>query len=260
MAEPAATRNLTCPVGNSLAGSSSVALARFGISTTMLVPLTAGNNRLGAFGFSSVAPFDPSPAEWRSWSESPASSPSRSSPSSPSRKQSGSGTGCERCSTSRMRWCRSCRQTSCSLPYPAQLSKVIPHDFSVLTLRDETGGLEMVALHFTGAPLFEKEQGRINPEGMPTAEALATGKPVVVRDTDLARYTSPQYRRFVELGCKSACSVPLITSKGTLGTLEIARTTSDVWTDDDVEFLVQVADTDCHRRRECTLLSRTRRR
>ena len=35
----------------------------FGISTLVLVPLTTGNNRLGAFGFSSVAPFDPSPAE-----------------------------------------------------------------------------------------------------------------------------------------------------------------------------------------------------
>src|ERR1700719_1636959 len=31
----------------------------FGISTLMLVPLTAGENRLGAFGFSSVTPFNP---------------------------------------------------------------------------------------------------------------------------------------------------------------------------------------------------------
>ena len=61
------------------------------------------------------------------------------------------------------------------------------------------------------------------------------------RDVDLARYPSPEYRRFVELGCKSACSVPLVTSNGTLGTLEIARTTRDVWTDEDVDFLVQVA-------------------
>jgi formate hydrogenlyase transcriptional activator len=76
---------------------------------------------------------------------------------------------------------------------------------------------------------------------MPTAEALATGKPVLVRNTELARYNSPEYRRFVDLGCKSACSVPLITSKGTLGTLEIARTTSDGWPESDVDFLVQVA-------------------
>ena len=89
--------------------------------------------------------------------------------------------------------------------------------------------------------LFDKEQGHIDPEGMPSAEALATGKPVVVPDVDLAPYPSPEYRRFVELGCKSACSVPLVTSNGTLGTLEIARTTGDVWTDEDVDFLVQVA-------------------
>src|SRR5512132_3308332 len=35
----------------------------FNISTLMLVPLTAGNNRLGAFGLSSVTPLDPNPAE-----------------------------------------------------------------------------------------------------------------------------------------------------------------------------------------------------
>jgi len=35
----------------------------FGISTLILVPLTSGDNRLGAFGFSSVAPLDPTPAE-----------------------------------------------------------------------------------------------------------------------------------------------------------------------------------------------------
>jgi formate hydrogenlyase transcriptional activator len=76
---------------------------------------------------------------------------------------------------------------------------------------------------------------------MPTEEALATGNPVVVRDLNIAGYTSPQDRRFVDMGCKSACSVPLVTTNGTLGTLEIARTTGDVWTDDDVKFLVQVA-------------------
>jgi formate hydrogenlyase transcriptional activator len=118
---------------------------------------------------------------------------------------------------------------------------VIPHDFSVLLLRNETGGLEMVALHFTGAQLFDKEQGQINPEGTATAEALETGNPVVISEADLDRYSAPQYRRAAGLGCKSACSVPLVTSNGALGTLEIARTTGDGWTDEDVDFLVQVA-------------------
>jgi formate hydrogenlyase transcriptional activator len=76
---------------------------------------------------------------------------------------------------------------------------------------------------------------------MPAAEVLATGKPVVVRDVDLDRYTSPLVRSRVEAGCKSSCSVPLITGNGTLGTLELARSTVDPWTDEDIDFLVQVA-------------------
>jgi formate hydrogenlyase transcriptional activator len=213
----------------------------FGIGTTILVPLTSGNNRLGAFGFSSVAPFNPSPAEL-AFLERVASEFAVAVESFLAKQELVK----ER---DRLQTLFDITNALVSTLSPeqlfstisAQLSKVIPHDFSVLILRDETGALEMVALHFTGAPLFEKQQGRINAEGMPTAEALATGKPVLVRNTELARYNSPEYRRFVDLGCKSACSVPLITRKGTLGTLEIARTTSDVWPDTDVDFLVQVA-------------------
>jgi formate hydrogenlyase transcriptional activator len=120
-----------------------------------------------------------------------------------------------------------------------QLSKVIRHDFAVLTICDTEGGLEVVALHFTGPQLFDKEE-RYNPEGMPAEEALASGKPVIIRDTELIRYPSPEYARFVELGCRSACSLPLVTSNGTLGTLEIGSTTTGAWTDEDIEFLVQV--------------------
>src|SRR5579863_9865787 len=39
------------------------ARTEFGLSTFILVPLTSGDNRLGAFGFSSVAPYEPTPDE-----------------------------------------------------------------------------------------------------------------------------------------------------------------------------------------------------
>ncbi len=212
-----------------------------GISTTVLVPLTAGDNRLGAFGFSSVAPLHPSPAELafleRVASEFAVAVESFLARQEAVREQD------------RLRTLFDITNALVSRLSPdelfvaisEQLSRVIAHGFSVLTLLDETGRLEMVGLHFTGAQLFDKEQGHIDPEGMPSAEALATGKPVVVPDMALAHYASPEYRRFVELGCKSACSVPLVTSNGTLGTLEVGRTTADVWTDEDVDFLVQVA-------------------
>jgi len=230
------------PVQSETRWPEAVRLARnLGISTTVLVPLTAGDNRLGAFGFSSVARLDPSPAEI-AFLERVASEFAAAVESFLARQEAIR----ER---DRLRTLFDITNALVSKLFPnelvsaisAQLSRVIPHEFSVLMLRDETGGLEMVALHFTGAELFDKEQGHIDPEGMPSAEALATGKPVVVPDVDLAHYPSSEYRRFVELGCKSVCSVPLVTSNGTLGTLEIARTTRDVWTDEDVDFLVQVA-------------------
>jgi len=212
-----------------------------GVSAITLVPLTAGDNRLGAFGFGCLASYEPSPAEL-AFLERVACEFAVAVESFLARQEAVR----ER---DRLRTLFDITNALVSELSPdelahaisAQLAKVIPHKFSVLMLRDETGGLEMDALHFTGAPLFDKEQRHINPEGMPAEEALATGNPVIVYDADLDRYPSPELRRFVDMGCKSVCSVPLITRNGTLGTLDIARTTGDVWTDDDVEFLVQVA-------------------
>ena len=212
-----------------------------GISTTVLVPLTAGGNRLGAFGFSSAVPHNPTAVEL-AFLERVASEFAVAVESFLARQDAIR----ER---DRLRTLFDITNALVSKlstdelfsAISAQLSNVIRHDFSVLTFRDDTGRLEIAGLHFTGTPLFEKEKGYINPEGMPSAEALATGKPVLVPNLALASYSSPEYRRFVEMGCKSVCSVPLVTSNGTLGTLEIARITSDVWTDEDVDFLAQVA-------------------
>ena len=213
----------------------------FGISTLILVPLTAGNHRLGAFGFSSVAPLDPSPAEM-AFLERVASEFAVAVQSFLARQEAVR----ERDRVQTLFEITNALVSKLSVDelvsaISTQLLRVIPHDFSVLMLRHETGGLETVALHFNGTPLFDKEDVHISPEGMPADEAFATGKPVLVRNTDMERYSSPRFRRFVEMGCQSACSVPLVTSNGTLGTLEIARTTADVWTDEDVDFLVQVA-------------------
>ena len=213
----------------------------FGISTTVLVPLTAGNHRLGAFGFSSVAPFDPSAAEM-AFMERVASEFAVAVEAFLARQEAVR----ERDRLQTLFDITNALVSKLSVDelisaISEQLSRVIPHDFSVLMLRDEAGSLDMVGLNFTGAPIFNKEQERISPEGMPAEEVFATGKPVVVRDTDMDRYPSPRFRRFVEMGCKSACSVPLVTSNGTLGTLEVARTTAEVWTEEDVDFLVQVA-------------------
>jgi formate hydrogenlyase transcriptional activator len=213
-----------------------------GLHSLTLVPLTAGENRLGAFGFGRLAPFAPSREEL-AFLERVASEFAVAVESFLTRQDLVR----ER---DRLRTLFDITKALVSKLSPddlfaaisAQLSRVVRHDFAVLTLWNaKTRDLDTFALHFTGPPLFDREQSHVPPEGMPSAEALATGKPVVAHDTDMDRYPSPHYRRFVAMGCKSECSVPLITGNGTLGTLEIARTTDDVWTDSDVEFLVQVA-------------------
>jgi formate hydrogenlyase transcriptional activator len=213
----------------------------FGISTLLMVPLTTGNNRLGAFGFSSVAPLDPTAAEI-AFLERVASEFAVAVEAFLAKQQAVR----ER---DRLRTLFDITNALVSKLdrdqlFPAismQLSKLIPHDFALLTLCNHTGGLDVYELHCTYPPLMEALKGPIDPDGMPSAEALATGKPVVVRDTDVDCYRSPGFRRFVALGTKSACLVPLIARNRVIGMLDLGRTTDEVWTRDDIEFLMQVA-------------------
>ena len=186
------------------------------VAAVTLVPLTAGDHRLGAFGFGCLAPYEPSAAEL-AFLERVASEFAVAVESFLARQEAVK----ERDRLQTLFEITNALVSKLSLhelfsATAAQLSRVIRHDFSVLSLLDETGRLEMVGLHFTGAQLFDKEQEHINPEGMPSAQALATGKPVV-GDLDLDRYPSPHVRRFVDLGCKSGCSVPLSQAMARLG-------------------------------------------
>jgi formate hydrogenlyase transcriptional activator len=213
----------------------------FGISTLMLVPLTTGDNRLGAFGFSSVAPFDPSPAEIafleRVASEFAVAVESFLAKQEAVRERDRLRTLFDITDALVSKLDRDDLFSAIS----AQLSKLIRHDYALLTLCKQTGGLDVHALHCSRPQLVDLLKGPFDPAGMPTAEVLATGKPVVARDTDIDRYPSPNFRRFVALGTKSACLVPLIARDRTIGTLDLGRMNDDAWTPEDVEFLVQVA-------------------
>jgi formate hydrogenlyase transcriptional activator len=213
-----------------------------GLHSLTLLPLTVGENRFGAFGFGCLAPFTPTEEELaflkRATSEFAATVESFLARQDLLRERD------------RLRTLFDITKALVSKLSPdelfaeisVQLSRVIRHDIAVLTLWDEkTQEVDALGLHFAGPPLFDKEQARLRPEGMPTADAIASGKAVVAFDTDKGRYPSPHFARFVAMGCKSVCSVPLITGNGTLGTLEIVRTTNDIWTGSDVEFLAQVA-------------------
>jgi formate hydrogenlyase transcriptional activator len=214
----------------------------FGISTLILVPLTNGNNRIGAFGFSSVTPLNPSPHEL-AFLERVASEFAVAVESFLARQQAVR----ER---DRLRTLFEITNTLVSKlaqdelfpEISGQLSKVIPHDYALLALCNAAGGLDPYALHSARPQLAGLIKGPLDPVGMPAAEVLATGKPMVARNTDCDRYPNPNVRRLVSLGVKSACLVPLITRDRVIGTLDLLRMTDDAWIPDDLEFLSQVAN------------------
>ena len=213
----------------------------FNISTLMLVPLTTGNNRLGAFGFGSVALIEPSPAEIafleRVASEFAVAVEAYLAKQVAVRERDRLRTLFDITDALVSKLDRD--ELFCAIS--GQLSKVIRHDSALLTLCNETGSLDVYALHSTIPQLLEPLKGPFNPVGMPAEEVLATGKPVVAGEADVDRYPNPNFRRFLELGYKSICSVPLIARNRIIGTLALNRMTADPWSSEDVDFLVQVA-------------------
>jgi len=213
----------------------------FNISTLMLVPLTTGNNRLGAFGFSSVRPLHPNPAEiaflQRIASEFAVAVESFLAKQQAVRERDRLRTLFDITDALVARLDRDDLFSAIS----DQLSKLIRYDYALMTLRNNNGCLDVHALHSTGARVCDALKESFDPTGMPAEEVLATGKPVVAYAADIDRYPSPTFERFLTLGFKSICSVPLIARNHIIGTLALNRLTDDAWSSEDVEFLVQVA-------------------
>jgi len=217
--------------------------AEFGLSTLILVPLTAGENRLGAFGFTSVVPYEPSPAEMefleRVATEFAVAVEAFLSRQAAVRERDRLATlfDITNALVSKL------AADELFSAIGAQLSKIIRHDYSMLTVSNsENGQLDLYALHSTGLPFIDALKGPFDPSGMPATEVLATGKPVVAYATDIERYPSPIFGKFVALGFRSVCSLPLIAPNRTIGTLALCRMTEDLWSGEDIAFLVQVAN------------------
>jgi formate hydrogenlyase transcriptional activator len=213
----------------------------FGISTVILVPLTSGDNRLGAFGFSSMAPLDPGADEIafleRIACEFAVAVESYLAKRELVRERDRLRTvfDISNALVSRL------ELDDLFSAISEQLSRVIQHDDAMLTLRnEETKKLDLYALHTRSSHVMDAMKGPFDPTGMPAEEVLATGKAMAAYDTDIDRYPSPVFRHFVATGFKSICSVPLITRDRIIGLLALLRKTGGIWTADQVDFLSQV--------------------
>jgi formate hydrogenlyase transcriptional activator len=213
-----------------------------GIHALILVPLTNGDRRLGILGFGFMAPFQPD-GEALAFLQRVASEVAVSVDGYLTRQALLR----ER---DRMRVLFEITNALVSkLPMDdlfsaisGQLNRVVAHDFAAVTLLDKaTGEMHLKGLHSPGGIEFEPDETSGRPEGLPSGEALATGKPVVTTGVDFVRFPSPLYRKYADLGIHSSCSIPLAGANGMSGVLDLARMSGEPFTEDEVDLLVQVA-------------------
>jgi formate hydrogenlyase transcriptional activator len=76
--------------------------------------------------------------------------------------------------------------------------------------------------------------------GTPAGIVLETGKALVLEAEEIARF-DPKINPTLALGIKSACFLPLVARERLIGTLNVGRIPERAFTQDDVDFLRQVA-------------------
>jgi len=120
--------------------------------------------------------------------------------------------------------------------------RVVRQDYASVALYEEGNGC--LRLYAMDSPFGDE---LIAPDTVvPIAESAAgpaflKGETKVCNREELVAVGSPVMKRMVELGIQSFCSIPLITRKGKLGTLNLGSATNHAFAPQDISFLKQVA-------------------
>ena len=115
-------------------------------------------------------------------------------------------------------------------------------DLVSVSLRDAPSGkFRVYALDFPQSKGIVKEGQLISPVSV-VKGALERLKPVVVSTTDVSQFPQEVQGEFAAFeGAKSLCFIPLVNHGKALGMVVIGRTTEIPFTEEEIEFLTQVA-------------------
>jgi len=123
----------------------------------------------------------------------------------------------------------------------SNVRRVMRCDYTSVILPEPDGEqLRIYARDFSELPEPMAEELIVPRTGTPAGLVLETGKALILDAEELARF-DPKINPTLALGIKSACFLPLIARQRVLGTLNVGRFPEQAFTQDDVDFLRQVA-------------------
>jgi formate hydrogenlyase transcriptional activator len=120
------------------------------------------------------------------------------------------------------------------------LRKVLPVDYASLSLHERSS--DTMRIHLLDTPLPGLEVGTVLPaDDSLAAHAMRTGEVKFISRTDPEAHRSPVVKRMFDAGVQSGCCIPLISSNGTLGTLNLASRMENAFTHGHLDLLQQIA-------------------
>jgi formate hydrogenlyase transcriptional activator len=125
----------------------------------------------------------------------------------------------------------------------ASVRRVMRCDAAAVMLADaEAKHLRVHALDYPEGRGIFTEGSLVPIEGTMPGDAFRNGKPIVVNRLDPAEMPPEMYNKAMAEGLNSFCDVPLISKSRLLGVLAVARREENAFDEDEVAFLIQVAN------------------
>ena len=123
----------------------------------------------------------------------------------------------------------------------ANVRQVMECDYASVLLPEQGGKqLRVYARDFSEGGESWQEEIVVPATGRPASEVLESGKPLVLDSQGLSRY-GPRLN-LVLIGLKSVCVLPMISRDRVIGTLNLGRLQEWAFSQEDVGFLIQVAN------------------
>jgi formate hydrogenlyase transcriptional activator len=125
----------------------------------------------------------------------------------------------------------------------ASVRRIMHCDAAAVMLADADGAhLRVHALDYPDSRGIFVEGTMVPIEGTMPGDSFKSGKPMVVNRLDSAEMSPEMYAKAAGEGLNSFCDVPLISKSRLLGVLAVARREENAFDNDEVAFLVQVAN------------------